>query len=210
MVNFAPPDKLPKKAREDHCEQHTRVHMRDGGTARRRPAGAVRVGHAFLIFLTFFCTTTNASVEMRLVVLLLAVAVAVARAVENERAPPPLYDGHTAPAARCRQIAAEAGSLYRGKEQANTASPTSPLYRGEEQGDTASSYGHLLFRDLFESLDKVLRTLSAAALEDAHGKPTTSELTANEQPARMSAVLRADSFKMLCRFTQVSKRPSSL
>lgn len=106
---------------------------------------------------------------MRLVVLLLAVA--AVSAVEYERVPPPLYDGHTAPAARCRRIAAEGpGSLYRGEEQVDTGSPTGPLYRGEEQGDTASSYGHLLFRDLFESLDKVLRTLSAAALEDAEGK----------------------------------------
>jgi len=39
---------------------------------------------------------------------------------------------------------------------------------GAEAGDTASrSYGHLLFQDLFESLDKALRALSAAALDDA-------------------------------------------
>ena len=88
-------------------------------------------------------------------------------ALEHERAPPPLYDGHTAPAARGRRITAE---LYRSEEQVDSASTTGPLYRGEEQGDTARSYGHLLFRDLFESLDKVLRTLSAAALEDADGK----------------------------------------
>ena len=142
---------------------------------------------------------------------MLAVAVVSVSAIKKERVSPPLYDGHTAPAARCRQIAAEGpGSLYRGKEQIDTASPTSPLCRGEEQGDTASSYGHLLFRDLFESLDKVLRTLSAAALEDADGKPTTSKLTAHAQPVCMRAVLRADSFKMLCWVSQVSKRPSSL
>jgi hypothetical protein len=102
---------------------------------------------------------------MRQVVLLLAVA--IVSALEHERAPPPLYDGHTAPAARGRRITAE---LYRSEEQVDSASTTGPLYRGEEQGDTARSYGHLLFRDLFESLDKVLRTLSAAALEDADGK----------------------------------------